>query len=81
MVNIGEAQTIQLKEMIQLLEEGLGKKAILEYLPPQQGYVQATRADLHKARRLLKFDPGIGIKRGIQQFIKWYRQEGREMQA
>jgi UDP-glucuronate 4-epimerase len=81
MVNIGEAQTIELKELIKLLEEGLGKKAKVEYLPVQPGDVPATRADLKKAKRLLKYRPGTGIKEGIQKFIEWYRQDGRETQT
>ena len=81
MVNVGEAQTIELKELIQLLEKGLGKKAVLEHLPPQPGDVPATCADLNKARRLLGYHPKTKILEGIQQFIKWYRQEERKMQS
>jgi UDP-glucuronate 4-epimerase len=81
MVNIGEAQTIELKELIGLLEKGLGKKAVVEHLPPQPGDVPATCADLEKAQRLLGYRPKTGIREGIRQFIKWYRQEEREMQS
>ena len=79
MVNIGEAQTIELKELILLLEDGLGKKAVVEYLPPQPGDVPATCADLRKAQQLLGYRPRTGIKEGIQHFIEWYRQGEREM--
>ncbi len=81
MVNIGEAQTIELKELISLLEEELGKKAVVEYLPPQPGDVLATCADLRKAQRLLGYRPQTRIREGIQHFIEWYRQEGREMRS
>jgi UDP-glucuronate 4-epimerase len=79
MVNIGEAQTVELKELISLLEEGLGKKAVVDYLPPQPGDLPATQADLRKAQRLLGYRPRTGIREGIQNFLEWYRQEGREM--
>jgi UDP-glucuronate 4-epimerase len=81
MVNIGEAQTIELKNLIAVLEEGLGKKAVLEHLPPQPGDVQATCADLRKARRLLGYNPRTGIREGIQHFIEWYRQEGGRIRS
>jgi len=81
MVNIGEAQTIELKELISLLEEGLGKKAVVEYLPPQPGDLQATQADLRKAQRILGYRPRTGIREGIQHFIEWYRRVGREMRS
>ncbi|HLB95030.1 MAG TPA: NAD-dependent epimerase/dehydratase family protein, partial [Nitrospiria bacterium] len=79
MVNIGEAQTIELKGLITLLEEGLGKKAVIRHQPPQPGDVPATHADVRKAQRLLGYHPRTDIREGIQQFIEWYRREGREM--
>lgn len=81
MVNIGEAQTIELKELISLLEEGLEKKAVVEYLPLQPGDLQATQADLRKAQRLLGYRPRTGIREGIQHFIEWYKRVGREIRS
>ena len=80
MVNIGEAQTIELKELISLLEEGLGKKAVVEYMPLQPGDVPATHADLRKAQRLLGYRPRTGIREGIQHFLQWYQWERRGIQ-
>jgi UDP-glucuronate 4-epimerase len=80
MVNIGEAQTVELKELISFLEVGLGKKAVVEYLPPQPGDVPATYADLRKAQRLLGYSPQTGIREGIQHFLEWYQRERRGIQ-
>jgi UDP-glucuronate 4-epimerase len=72
-INLGEAATIELSEVIGLIEQALGKKASIEYLPAQQGDVPLTYADVTKARRLLGYQPTTPVKDGIQRFVKWYR--------
>lgn len=69
--NIGESQTISLSSMIETLENAIGKKAIKEYLPLQQGDVEITFADISKARNELGYNPGFSFKEGIEQFIRW----------
>jgi UDP-glucuronate 4-epimerase len=72
-INLGESATIELSEVIGLIEQALGKKARIEYLPAQQGDVPLTYADVTKARRLLAYQPTTPVKDGIQRFVKWYR--------
>jgi UDP-glucuronate 4-epimerase len=71
--NLGESQTIELKRLIELLEEALGEKAILDYQPPQPGDVPITFANIEKARRLLGYNPQTKIEDGVHQFVKWFR--------
>jgi UDP-glucuronate 4-epimerase len=70
--NIGENQTITLSELICEIEKGLGKPAIIERLPEQQGDMPLTSADISKARELLGYDPKTKIAQGIPKFIEWY---------
>ncbi len=70
--NLGESQTIELRELIALLEEALGKKAVMDVLPEQPGDVPVTYADISKARRLLNYDPATPIREGIQKFATWF---------
>lgn len=70
--NLGENQTITLSELIREIEKGLGKKALIEQLPEQQGDMPLTSADISKARRLLGYDPRTKIAEGIPKFIEWY---------
>jgi len=69
--NLGESRTVSLSELIALLEENLGKKALIEPLPDQPGDVPATYADVTKARRLLGYDPRVPIEEGIRRFVQW----------
>lgn len=75
-INLGESRTVELRELIALLETELGKKAIIERLPLQPGDVPRTFADVTKARTLLGYNPRTPIEDGIRQFVRWFREHG-----
>ena len=72
--NLGESQTVRLDYLIELLEGALGRKAIINRLPPQPGDVPLTCADISKARRRLGYDPRVKIEKGLPLFIEWLTQ-------
>lgn len=72
-INLGESKTTTLSELVSLLEEALGKKAVLDKQPPQPGDVQITCADISKARRLLDYNPQTTVRDGIRRFVEWLR--------
>jgi UDP-glucuronate 4-epimerase len=71
--NLGESQTTSLNELIRLIEEALGKKAIFEISEPQPGDVSVTYADVSKAEQRLGYRPKIKIEEGMKRFVKWYK--------
>jgi UDP-glucuronate 4-epimerase len=75
--NLGESQTVELKRLIELLESALGRKALIQSLPPQPGDVPVTCADISKARKELGYDPQVKIERGIALFANWFKQSAR----
>ena len=76
--NIGESQTIRLSQLIQAIEEEMGKKAIIEHLPEQPGDVKHTYADIRKAREKLGYNPRTDIREGLARFVRWYLKEGQK---
>jgi len=74
--NLGESQTIELNDLIKLLEGHLGKKAIIERKPMQPGDVPLTFADISKARELLNYNPTTKIEQGIPKFVEWFTRSG-----
>ena len=75
--NLGESQTVELRRLVELLEEALGKKAIINHHPLQPGDVPLTFADVSKARELLGYRPTTSIEDGIQKFVEWFRQNSK----
>lgn len=71
--NLGESATIALLQLIQLLEQGLGKKAQLEFHPDQPGDVPVTYADITRAREELGYQPSTSIETGIRSFTEWFK--------
>lgn len=71
--NLGSGQAIELKYLLKLVEEGMGRRAKTKSLPTQPGEVPITFAKISKAKTLLGYQPKIGIQQGIQLFIQWYR--------
>ena len=70
--NLGESETIQLKDLISAIESALGKKAKINRLPEQPGDVLLTCADISKARRLLGYKPTTQLNEGLPRFIDWF---------
>jgi UDP-glucuronate 4-epimerase len=71
--NLGESQTVPLARLIELLEEALGKKAIIDRQPAQPGDVPITYANIDKARARLGYAPRVKIEAGIPRFVEWFR--------
>ena len=71
--NLGESRTVELQELISLLEKELDMHAIIDRQPPQPGDVPQTFADISKARALLNYDPQTQIEDGLHRFIEWFQ--------
>ena len=70
--NLGESETIQLKDLIAAIEKVLGKKAKINQLPEQPGDMPLTCADISKARKLLGYNPKTKFDVGLPRFIDWF---------
>jgi len=70
--NLGESETIQLKDLIVAIEKALGKKAKINQLPEQPGDMPLTCADISKARKLLDYRPTIRLNEGLRRFVEWF---------
>jgi UDP-glucuronate 4-epimerase len=72
-LNLGESQTISLIDMVRQLEEALGEKALLRFMPDQPGDMEITYANIDRARRILGYNPQRPFKEGIRLFADWFK--------
>jgi UDP-glucuronate 4-epimerase len=72
-INLGESRTVELRELVTLLERALGKRATIDYQSLQNGDVPITYADINKARSLLGYNPRTQIEEGIERFVEWFK--------
>ena len=75
--NLGESQTIKLKDLISAIENALGKQAKINQLPEQAGDMPLTYADISKARKLLGYNPSTKLNEGLPKFVDWFLQSQR----
>jgi UDP-glucuronate 4-epimerase len=71
--NIGNSHPEELLDMVGMLEELLGVKAIREFLPMQAGDVPATFADITAMRRDFGWQPVTDLRTGLGRFVDWWR--------
>lgn len=71
--NIGNHAPIELLSFIETIEEKLGRKAQMNFLPMQPGDVPVTCAEVSDLMNDVDFTPSTPIATGISCFIDWYR--------
>ena len=71
--NIGNNNSESLMRFISIIEETIGIRAEIEFLPMQPGDVQATYADIEATTRDFGFVPSTPIDVGLPKLIGWYR--------
>lgn len=74
-INLGNNKPIKLIKLIEKIEKGLGKKAIISKLPERPGDVPITYADISKAEKLLNYKPTTSLSDGLHNFINWFKKQ------
>jgi UDP-glucuronate 4-epimerase len=74
-INLGGHETITINGLIRLLEEIIGKKAIVENGPFHPADMRSNWADVSKARRVLGWEPKVGLREGVEKMVAWYAAE------
>jgi UDP-glucuronate 4-epimerase len=69
--NLGEQQTIQLRDLIDLMARAIGKEAVIDIKPFQAGDVEITCADIRKAKEKLGYQPQFSVEQGIANYVEW----------
>ncbi|HET9052974.1 MAG TPA: NAD-dependent epimerase, partial [Cyclobacteriaceae bacterium] len=72
--NIGNNSPVELLRFIEIIEEKLGKKAVKNLMPIQEGDVPETFADVDALTEAVGFKPSTSIEEGIGKFVNWYKE-------
>ncbi len=74
-INLGGHEVITMNGLIEMLEEVIGKPANIQRHPPNPADMLTNWADVSKARRLLAWQPQVGLREGVGRLVDWYRAE------
>ncbi len=74
-LNLGGHEVITINNLIKLIEEVVGKKAIVQYGPPNPADMFTNWADISKAGELLGWEPQFNMRAGVENLVAWYNTE------
>ena len=72
--NIGKGSPVRLLDFVDEIEKNIGKKAIREYLPIQDGDVAQTWSDIEDLENKIQFKPNYNVAVGVKNFVSWYKE-------
>jgi UDP-glucuronate 4-epimerase len=71
--NLGNSTPIKLNNFINICENIIGKKAIINQIDNQLGDVPNTYADINKAKKYLNYNPQISLEEGLKRTYKYIK--------
>lgn len=74
-INLGGHEVIKINELVHLLEEQIGRPAEVVHLPLHPADALGNQADVEKARRVLGWEPQVGLNEGVRRMVDWYLAE------
>jgi UDP-glucose 4-epimerase len=74
--NIGCGRSVGVLQLVRILEGLSGVDAVgFQHSASRPADMRSTLADVDKARRLLGYEPRVGLEEGLARFLEWYRGE------
>lgn len=74
-INLGGHEVITINNLIKLIEDIVGKEAIVQYGPHDPADMRSNWADVSKAGALLGWEPQFNMRAGIEKLVEWYNAE------
>lgn len=74
-INLGGHEVITINDLVALLEDVIGKKAVVDYGPAVQADMRSSWADVSKAGELLDWQPQFNLRQGVERLYEWYLAE------
>lgn len=71
--NIGHNRPVEVMLFVRMLEQLLGRNAVIELLPPQPGDMFETGASIERLNAAIGFTPKVSLEDGLRQFVDWFK--------
>jgi nucleoside-diphosphate-sugar epimerase len=75
LINLGGHEIVSMNHLLKMIEENVGKKAIIEFVERHPADVMENCANVEKAKRILGWEPQVNLESGISNLVNWYLQE------
>jgi nucleoside-diphosphate-sugar epimerase len=74
-VNIACGKRTSLNQLLNILKGILGSKVSAVYQEPRKGDVKHSLADINKGKKILNYDPKIGIEVGLENTVEYFQRQ------
>lgn len=74
-INLGRGEPVLMADFVEIIEDLVGKKAVLSTPPAPASEPKITFANIDKARRLLGYNPQTPVAEGLARLWAWYQKE------
>ncbi|RIK31342.1 MAG: nucleotide sugar epimerase [Anaerolineae bacterium] len=74
-INLGGHEVITINNLIKIVEDVVGKKAVVQYGPPNPADMLTNQADVTKAGELLGWEAQYNMRAGVEKLVEWYNAE------
>ena len=71
--NLGHNCPVEMIQFVRELETAMGRKALVELMPPQPTEMPETCADISKVKAATGYNPKVSLVEGVRRFVEWYR--------
>lgn len=71
--NLGTERTVNVSELLGIIERALGVAAVIVRQPVQPGDVPLTHASIARAARELGYSPRTSLEEGVARYVAWRR--------
>ena len=76
-VNIGNPHEMTIKQMAEAIIKISGSKSALIKKPLPEDDPRVRQPDISKAKKMLKWEPKVGLEEGLKYTIDWFRNLGK----
>ncbi|GIK42511.1 MAG: epimerase [Chloroflexota bacterium] len=76
-INLGRGEPVLMADFVEIVEDLVGKKAVLSTPPAPASEPKVTFANIDKARHLLDYNPQTPVAEGLAKMWAWYQKEVR----
>lgn len=73
--NLGNSEPVTLTQLTATVEKVTGKKVNTKVLPPRQGEMQVTFANIDKAKKMLGYNPSTSIEQIVSIYFEWFKKQ------
>src|SRR5207248_7708570 len=79
--NVGTGRSISVVDLVATLNRILGTDLSPAFGPTRAGDVKFTRADIHRTRYDLGYEPAVSFEEGLRRTVEWHHETTRRPSA